>query len=296
MARRLPSLNALRAFEAAARHLSFTRAAGELNVSQAAVSQQIKLLEERLGEPLFRRRHRGLELTDVGQAYLPPVRAAFDRLERATEQLFAGARTRVLSVRVSTSFATLWLVPRLSLFRAAHPGIEVHLITAKHYHEFTGDNVDVEILYGRSNRPGRRTDEVIGGDLFPVCHPRLLQGPGALCRPADLAGHTLLHVTGYVEDWHTWLRAAGVEGVDPARGIQFDASVTALQAAIDGLGIALGRAPLVADDLAAGALAAPFDVTVPLDTAYYLVCPATDAERPPLAAFRQWLLAEAQSS
>ena len=288
MARRLPPLNSLRAFEAAARHMSFTRAAAELNVSQAAVSQQIKLLEQRLGEMLFRRRHRGLALTDIGQAYLPSVRAAFDRLERATEQLFESGGARVLSVRVSTSLATLWLVPRLSLFQAAHPAIEVHLITAKHYDEFTGENVHMEIRHGHGEWSGMRADLLLGEELFPVCHPSLLEGD------AELADQTLLHVIGYDEDWHMWLRAAGAGHIDPTRGLQFDTSVTALQAAVDGLGVALGRTPLVAGELAAGNLVAPFQVAVPGDRAYYLVCREDDAERPRIAAFRHWLLAEAR--
>ena len=292
MARRLPPLNALRAFEAAARRLSFTRAADELNVSQAAVSQQIKRLEERLGEPLFRRHPRGLALTDAGQAYLPSVRTAFDRLERATEQLFGG--DGILAVRVGTSLAVLWLVPRLSIFQAAHPGTEVHLVTAKNPDEFTGDGVDMEIRYGRGTWPGLASDRLFGEEIFPVCHPRVLEGSLLLRHPAALVDQPLLHVVGYEEDWHMWLRAAGVEGIDPTRGLQFDTSVTALQAARDGLGIALGRTPLVAGDLADGRLVAPFDLTVPVDRAYHLVYRQSAAQRPRVTAFRQWLLAEAE--
>ncbi len=289
--RHLPSLNGLRAFEAAARQLSFTRAAAELNVTQAAVSHQIRNLEDRLGLKLFVRQNRALALTAAGAQYLPAISTAFDGLAEATARLASRREGGALTVSTLASFAIKWLVPRLAGFQAAHPGIDVRITTSTDPVDFERDDVDLAIRYGRGDWPGLRAARLLGEDLFPVCSPALLAGPTTLARPADLAQNTLLHVTGYRDDWRVWLTATGTEGVDLEHGLTFDLAVTTLQAAIDGLGVAIGRTALVAADLDAGRLVAPFDVVLPIESAYYVVAPKTTWSQPKVARFRDWLLA-----
>ncbi|MEE8533201.1 MAG: transcriptional regulator GcvA [Alphaproteobacteria bacterium] len=291
MARRLPPLNALRAFEAAARHLSFTHAAEELNVTQAAISHQVKALEERLGVQLFRRLNRALLLTDAGQAYLPPVRDAFDRLDEATERLFSHDSRGALTVSVLPSVAAKWLVPRLGRFRESHPDIDVRIDANMHLTDFSREDVDVALRYGGGKWPGLRADRLMTEDFFPVCSPALLEGPVPLRTPEDLRHHTLLHDDNRT-DWTVWFLAAGIEGGDPTRGPGFTDSSLVLQAAAEGQGVALGRSALAAVDLAAGRLVKPFDISLPATFAYYLVCPETTAERPKVVAFREWLFGE----
>jgi LysR family glycine cleavage system transcriptional activator len=295
MGRRLPPLNALRAFEAAARHMSFTKAAAELNVTQAAVSHQIKALEERLGLPLFRRLNRQLLLTDAGQAYLPEVREAFDRLASATDRLLTRDSTGVLTVTLLPSFAAKWLVPRLGRFREGHPEIDVRVSPSERLVDFAREDVDIGIRHGLGRYPGPlRADFLLAENVFPVCSPKLLEGPKPLRCPEDLRHHTLLH-DDYHQDWRMWLMAAGVTSVDPSRGPRFDDSSMVLQAAIGGQGVALGRSALVATDLAAGRLVKPFDITLASPLAYYLVYPSATADRPKIVAFRNWILAEARA-
>ena len=294
MSRRLPPLNALRAFEAAARHLSFTRAADELHVTQTAISHQIKALEERLGVRLFRRLPRGLLLTEEAQRYLPPVRDAFDRIAAATEQLAAGGSGGRLTVSVLPSFAAKWLVPRLGRFRAAHPDLDLRISASSQLVDFARDDVDIAIRMGRGRYPGLRVDRLFGESMVPVCAPELLSGPHPLRRPEDLRHHVLLHDDDHT-GWQLWLELAGVEGVDPRRGPIFTDSAMVVQAAAEGQGVALARRVLAAGDLAAGRLVQPFEVSVPHDLAYYLVSPEATAEQPRIRAFRAWLLAEAEA-
>ncbi len=295
MARRLPPLNALRAFEAAARHLSFTRAAEELNVTQAAISHQVKGLEERLGIIFFRRLNRALLLTDAGQAYLPAVRDAFDRLAEATGRLKALDRAGVLTVSVLPSFAAKWLVPRLGRFSQAHRDIDIHIAPSDHLTDFAREDVDVAIRYGKGEWPGLRADRLLTEEFFPVCSPDILKGRHRLRTPAGLRHHTLLHGDMRI-DWRMWLMAAGVEGVDETRGPTFTDSSMVIQAAVEGQGVALGRSALAAADLAAGRLVKPFDISLPATVAYYVVCPAATAEYPKIAAFRDWVIAEADGT
>jgi LysR family glycine cleavage system transcriptional activator len=292
MALHLPPLAALRAFEAAARHLSFTRAADELHVTQTAISHQIRGLEERLGVRLFRRLPRGLVLTDEAQRYLPAVRDAFARLETATAELLAGRAGGALTASVLPSFAAKWLVPRLGRFRAANPEIDLRISTSQHLVDFAREDVDVGIRMGRGEYPGLRVDRLFGETLVPVCSPALLGGAHPLRQPEDLRHHVLLHdddATG----WRLWLELAGVDGLDAGRGLTFTDSAMVVQAAAEGQGVALARTALAAWDLAAGRLVRPFDVSMPHDLAYYLVCPEASAERPRIVAVREWLLAEA---
>ena len=249
----MPSLDGLQVFEAAARHLSFTRAAAELNVTQTAVSHRIRRLEEQLDQRLFLRRNRGLVLTPAAQTYLTAVSAAFQDLRLATERLTRGAKAQVLTVSTTASVAAKWLVPRLSAFTETWPDIEVRISTSTKLTDFRRDDIDLVIRYGRGAWPGLRADWLMAEEIFPVCAPSLARGAGGLKRPEDLAHVTLLHVGAALDEWQLWLTAAGLP-VDLAarRGMRFDDRMLATQAAIDGLGVAMGHTPVVAADLAAG--------------------------------------------
>ena len=292
MARRLPPLNALRVFEAAARHLSFTRAAEELNVTQAAVSHQIKGLEARLELKLFRRLNRALLLTDQGQAYFPPVRDALEALAAATERLGADDTAGRLTVSTLVSFAANWLVPRLGRYRALNPEIDVRITTSDNLVDFARQDVDLAIRYGSGDWRGLDAVRLMTEEVFPVCSPGLPHGGPPLRNPSDLGHFTLLHDE-MREDWRMWLMAAGATGIDATRGPGFSNSNLVVQAAIAGEGVALGRSVLVADDLAVGRLVRPFDMSLPGEFAYYVVCPEANAKRPKVEAFREWLLDEA---
>jgi len=292
MARRLPPLNAVRAFDAAARHLSFTRAAEELNVTQAAVSHQIKGLEDWLGLPLFRRANRALELTDAGAAYLPGVRGAMELLMEATERLTRSETSPTLTVSTLPSFASKWLLPRLTRFQVEHPEIDVLLQTSEEVVDFTRRDVDLAIRLGTGRWPDLRVERLMTEDLFPVCGPTLPTSSRPLNVPEDLRHHTLLH-DDYEIGWEQWCRAAGVEGIDVRRGPRFDNSALMIQAAIAGQGVCLARAVLAADDLAAGRLIRVFATRIPGDSAYYVCAPPHHFRRPKVRAFRDWLFVEA---
>lgn len=294
MARSLPPLGALRAFEAAARHLSFTRAGDELHVTQAAISHQVKALEDWLGLPLFRRLHRALRLTEEGQIYLPAVRDALDTLSAATERLRGGVDSGILTVTTTDSFAAAWLMPRLKRFRAAHRDLDLRLQTADEVVDFSRADVDLAVRYGRGRWPGLHVTRLLSEDIFPVCSPALcVHCP--LRTPADLAHHTLLHDDMTIT-WEVWLRAAGITGIEVRRGPFFQSSYLVMSAAIAGDGVALGRSALVADALADGRLIRPFTVSLPADYAYYVVSPETMAERLKVRAFRDWILTEARAT
>jgi LysR family glycine cleavage system transcriptional activator len=299
MARNLPPLNSLRAFEAAARHLSFTKAAEELHVTPAAISHQIKALEEQLGVPLFRRLTRALRLTQAGQAALPPMRDGFDSLADAVDLLRAHENSGALTVSLDPSFAAKWLVPRLDRFRAALPDLDVRLDATEKLTDFQRDNVDLAIRYGSGNYPGLEVERLLSEEIFPVCSPKLLEGPAPLAQPSDLRHHTLIHLEWDSENvtapnWRMWLLAAGIHDINYTRGPVFSMTTLALQAAIEGQGVALASSFLVADDLAAGRLVVPFDLSVcdPLDFAYHVVVPKRTADLPKVVAFKTWLLDE----
>jgi LysR family transcriptional regulator, glycine cleavage system transcriptional activator len=296
MTARLPSLNGLRAFEAAARHLSFTNAAAELNVTQTAISHQIRRLEEELGIPLFARQNRALALTPEARDYLPGVRAAFNDLRLATERLQRRDNDHVLTVSTLASLAAKWLLPRLSAFQEAHPGIDVRITTSTALVDFRTGDVDAAIRYGRGHWPGLRADWLTADQLFPVCSPALLTGDKPLRCPQDLANHVLLHSSqGYDDDWRLWLTAAGLPAnISRQPGLTFDLIFMTVQAAIDGIGVAIGRTTYVEGDIAKGRLVVPFEITLPADAGFYLVSPEASAEKPKLAAFRQWMLASVQ--
>lgn len=297
MTARLPSLNGLRAFEAAARHLSFTLAAAELNVTQTAISHQIRRLEEELGIRLFVRQNRALALTPEARDYLPGVRAAFNDLRLATDRLLRKDDDKVLTVSTLASLAAKWLLPRLTAFQESHPGIDVRITTSTSLVDFQRDNVDAAIRYGRGQWPGLRADWLMADELFPVCSPSLLRGDKPLRQPEDLKGYPLLHTSNAnSDDWRLWLTAAGLPA-DIARqpGITFDMIFMTIQAAIDGIGVAMGRTSYVQDDIAKGRLVVPFKIALPADAGFYLVSPEGRREAPKLVAFRDWTIAAAQN-
>jgi LysR family glycine cleavage system transcriptional activator len=293
MTARLPSLNGLRAFEAAARHLSFTLAAAELNVTQTAISHQIRRLEQELGVKLFVRQNRALTLTAEAQEYLPGVRAAFNDLKLATDRLLRKDSDHVLTVSTLASLAAKWLLPKLSAFQEAHPGIDVHITTSTNLVDFRSGDVDAAIRYGRGQWPGLRADWLMADELFPVCSPALLEGSKPLQRPEDLADHVLLHTSAANnDDWRLWLTAAGLPtNLSKQPGITFDLVLMTVQAAIDGMGVAMGRTSYVEADIAKGRLVVPFNIALPTDAGFYLVSPEARADAPKLSAFRHWLRA-----
>lgn len=292
MTARLPSLNGLRAFEAAARHLSFTNAAQELNVTQTAISHQIRRLEEELGLRLFVRQNRSLALTPKAAEYLPGIRAAFQDLRFATDRLLHKDDDKVLTISLMTSLASKWLLPRLSAFQEQHPEIDVRITTSSELVDFRRGDVDAAIRYGRGQWAGLRADWLMADQMFPVCSPALLKGPNALKAPEDIARFTLLHTSGYADDWRVWLTAAGLPaGIAKQPGLTFDLSFMTVQAAVDGIGIAIGHTAFVQDDIVKGRLVAPFDMTLPEDAGYYFVAPQEKTKVPKIVAFREWLMA-----
>ena len=294
MARRLPSLNALRAFEAAARHESFTQAAQELCVTQGAVSHQVKALEAELGLRLFQRERQRLVITEAGRSYLEVVRDAFDRVAAGTERLLQRQNAGVLTVSTSPNFAGKWLVHRLGRFAEAHPGIDLRVSASLHHIDFAREEVDLAVRHGDGRWPGLDVTRLCSEALFPVCSPTLLRGRGkrALRSPADLRHHVLLHLDER-RDWAKWLDAAGVAGADMTRGPVFNQASMAIDAAIDGQGVALARTALAVWDLLAGRLARPFRLELPVPYAYWIVCPKVNADLPKIALFRDWLVGEA---
>jgi LysR family glycine cleavage system transcriptional activator len=274
--------------------LSFTRAADELFVTQAAVSHQVKALEEWLGVRLFRRQKRRIMLSDAGQAYLPEVREALDLLDHATRRLLARGSSGPLTVSCLASFAASWLVPRLGRFRQEHPDIDIMISANDLTVDFARDRdeVDIAIRYGTGNWPGLDVIPLMTEELFPVCSPDYLKSAPPLDQPSDLRHHTLLHDDMEL-NWAAWLKASGVTDIDTDRGPSFNLSNMLVDAAISGQGVALARSALVHSHLAAKRLITPFQVKLPAELAYYLVFPAGTGEEPKLKAFIDWTLAQA---
>ena len=293
--RRLPPLNALRSFEAGARALSFTKAAEELNVTQAAVSHQVKSLEEQLGFKLFHRLTRKLVLTEQGQKLLPVVSESFDRIAAAIGDLQRGCDESNLSVSLTPAFSSRWLVSRLGRFWRQHPDIDLRLHHSLQLVDFVRDEIDIAVRAGNGDWPGVSAEFLLDIDMAPVCSPELLKGPHPLRCPADLRHHNLLHEENH-EDWVSWLTLAGVEDVDPRRGTIIDDSSVLIEAVARGRGVALGRISLMADDLESGRLVCPFDINLESDIGYYLVMPPGAIGRPKVQAFREFLLAEATAT
>ena len=294
MVRSLPPLNGLRAFEAAARHESFTKAATELGVTQTAISRHVRTLEQALGTALFVRYASGIELTDDGRLLVRKVSSALDLITTAVAELGGQKRRHVLKISAQPNFAIRWLIPRLASFRARHPDIDVHVTTGHRLAEFPADGADVAIRLGR-HWTGVIADRLFEADLFPVCSPALLRGGPPLRAPADLARHTLLHVSTSPRDWRIWLDAAGVGEMAWEAGPRFDSYALALQAAVEGIGIAIGRRAFVEEDLADGRLLQPFPLSVAVDEAWYLICPRAVAPRREVRVFRAWIAEAARA-
>jgi LysR family glycine cleavage system transcriptional activator len=297
--RRLPPLNALRAFEAAARHMNFSRAAEELSVTPGAVSQQIQNLEEYIGEALFRRTPRGLFLTDAAQTALPALREAFDRLAEAASLLTAQVDGRRVTISAAPSFAAKWLMPRLGRFEAAHPEVDVWLTAGMELVDFASGEIDIAIRYGSGRYPGLEVVRLMSETVLPVCAPALLED-FPLLSLEDLTRATLLHdgspdADDSCPDWAMWLTARGVKGVDGARGPRFNQSSLVIEAAVNGRGVALAKRALAQADLDAGRLVSPFDISTSVDFAYYLVHPKAKGRLRQVKAFASWIAGEAQA-
>lgn len=292
MPRRLPPLNALKAFEAAARHESFTRAAEELCVTQGAVSHQVKALEAELGLKLFNRERQRLLITEGGRAYLAVVRDAFDRIGDGTEQLLQRQSGGALTVSTSPNFAAKWLVHRLSRFADAHPEIDLRISASPHHVDFAREDIDLAVRHGDGTASGLHVTRLCAEELFPACSPKLLSGRNPLRKPSDLGRFPLLHVTDR-QGWSQWLDFAGIAGVDPSRGPVLNQASMAIDAAVDGQGVVLARTALAAWDLIGGRLVRPFDLAMPVSYAYWIVCSKAVAKLPKIVAFSDWLLAEA---
>ncbi len=304
----LPTLNSLRAFEVSARHLSFSKAAEELHVTPAAVSQQVKVLEDHLGVVLFHRLNRGLALTSAGMAGLPQLQQAFCALQKGVEKMRGSREAELLAVQSAPSFAAKWLLARMPGFAVDHPDIDLRLAGSLDHvdsesnrltvrERFRNGEITVGIRFGRGDYPGCRADRLFGVSAMLLCSPSLMAGKHPLLSPQDLKFHTLLHDDTPWEgrpDWKTWMAAAGVTDMDVKRGPHFIPVQLVHQAAMEGQGVALCIDVLAADDIAAGRLVSPFGIRVPVSGAYFLVCLEESSEEPTVVAFRDWMLRQAK--
>src|SRR5436305_8512980 len=292
MPRQLPPLNALRAFEAAARSESFTRAAEELCVTQGAVSHQVKALEATLGIKLFNRERQRLVITDAGREYLNVVRDALDRIAAGTERVLQRQNPGVLTVSTSPDIAAKWLVYRLGRFAEVHPGIDLRVSATMHHIDFVREEVDVAVRHGDGNWSGLDAVRLSTEQLFPVCSPKLMAGRGRLAKPSDLLKTPLLHLDDS-KAWSQWFDAAGVAGAETSHGLTLNRASMLIDAAVDGQGVALARTTLAAWDIINGRLVRPFDVGLRLVRTYWIVCPKATVAKARIGTFRDWLLAEA---
>jgi len=287
-----PSLTALRAFEIAARVLSFTGAAEELNQTQGAISHQVNLLEARLGLKLFVRDARGLKLTDAGQKYLPLVRDALERL-RTAEELIRPVRPSVLTITVSPNFASKWLVPRLGRFSVTHPNLDLRISASLQHVDFSHEDIDLAVRHGNGDWPELHVTRLCEEELFPASSPVLLRSGPSIRVPADFVKHVLIHDRNR-EHWRAWLAAFGVECPDTERGPVFDQTALAIDAAVGGQGVALARTALASLDLIAGRLVRPLDQAMPAKFAYWIVCRKSAFDMPKIEQFRAWLVDQVQ--
>jgi LysR family transcriptional regulator, glycine cleavage system transcriptional activator len=290
MPRRLPQLNALKAFEAAARHVSFTRAAEELCVTQGAVSHQVKALEAELGIKLFNRDRQGLIITEAGRDYLAVVRDAFDRIAMESERLVQRQGSGMLTVSTSPDFAAKWLVHRLGRFVEVHPEIDLRISATMHHVDFAREDVDIAVRHGDGDWPGLHVTRLCAEHLFAVCSPALARG---LARPSDILKLPLLHLDDRTA-WSAWFDAAGIAGVKAVHGPILNRASMLIDAAVDGQGVALARTALAAWDLTHKRLVRPFSIALSLAKSYWIVGPKATANLAKLVAFRDWLLAQAR--
>ncbi|WP_332714753.1 transcriptional regulator GcvA [Pelagibacterium mangrovi] len=294
---RMPPLSALRAFEAAGRRLSFTAAAEDLFVTQAAISHQIRALEEFLGLELFIRHNRRLTLTDAGRRYFGEIETAFETVRRATRSAMESSGGHILRISALSSFTTKWLIPRLHRFQARHPDISPMIGTTQRAVDLHREGVDVAIRAGGGVYEGLVSTKLMDDVAFPVCAPSLLEGPRPLATPRDLAGQTLIHDSSVVSsndgpDWAAWFKAAGLDPSSAARGPAYNDTGLTVQAAIAGQGIALARRVLVSDDLARGHIVRPFGPDLPTQASWFFVTTPEAGERPAVRALLEWLMEE----
>jgi len=289
MGRRLPPLNSLKCFEAAGRLLSFTSAANELNVTQAAISHQIKVIEQFLGLSLFERYPRRLALTEQGKQLLPEVTEAFDRVSSAISALDQEQYPNMINVRLGPSFAARWLSPRLKYFWLQYPEIDLCLFHANAPADFEREAMDIAVTYGKGDWPGVVADKLLSLDFFPICSPAFMQNDKPLTDIDNLRYYTLMHDASH-ECWRDWLELAPVSGINADKGTIIDDTNVMIQAAIDGQGIALGSTALIQDHLDSGRLIKPFDIVLVNEYAYYVVCPELHLKNPSVRAFKEWLL------
>src|SRR6516162_5037027 len=287
-----PSLTALRAFETAARTLSFTAAADELNQTQGAISHQVNMLEARLGLKLFDREARGLKLTEAGQKYLPLVRDALDGL-RTAEDLIRPPGPSVLTVTMSPNFASKWLVPRLGGFSVTHPDLDLRISASLQHVDLNREDIDLAVRHGNGDWPELHVTRLCAEELFPACSPALLRSGPPIRTPADLAGHVLVHDRSR-KHWRDWLASFGVECSDTERGPVFDQTALAIDAAVAGQGVALARTALASLDLIAGRLVRPLEEARPAEFSYWIVCRKSVANEPKISQFRSWLIEQVQ--
>jgi len=289
MVRRLPPLNSLKSFEAAGRRLSFTRAAQERNVTQAAVSHQIKVIEEYLGVTLFVRTPRKLVLTEQGKTLLPDVIEAFDKVSNAIGAIKQEPSSKMISVRLAPSFAAKWLSPRLKYFWLQYPEIDLCLYHAHPAVDFDREEIDIAVTYGKGDWPGLVVDQILSLDFFPVCTPAFMSNDKPLSDIDNLRYYSLLHDANY-ECWADWLKLANIDEINASKGTIIDDTNVLIQAAVDGQGVALGSTTFVQDLLDSGKLIKPFDITLVNEFAYYIVCPETHLHNTSVQAFKNWLL------
>ncbi len=295
MSERLPPLDCVAAFVEAAKRVSFKEAGGRLGLTTSGVSRRIAQLEADLGTPLFRRLNRRIELTAAGRAYLAQAAPAIEAIREASDRLRRRQSSRRLRLRSLQSFAAIWLLPRLTRFHAAHPDIEVEIATSRSHEEPPPGDGEMAIRFGTGPWPGLASDRLLDLAAFPVAAPALLR-ERPLAQPRDLARHTLLHARHVPEMWPDWLEGAGIAGLGPAGNRRYDNTQLLYQAAINGLGVAIGIGALIEPALADGRLSAPFAYRLPLTKSFHLVYRPKDAERTPVKAFRRWLLLEARSA
>jgi len=301
MAQSLPPLSALRSFEAVARLLSFSKAAVELHVTPGAVSQQITSLESLLGTRLFDRTRRSVALTDAAMRMLPDIQAGLEMLARAIGRKASPAGERTLAISVTPSFASKWLLPRLPAFYEQHPNIDLRISATVGLADFKRDKIDLAIRLGHGRYPGLNAEPLFTDALTPFCSPDLLKRKGPLKKPDDLRKHRLIHDTsipggGEHGAWEQWLRLAGASNVPAHRGAKFTLAELAMQAAIDGAGVVLGRVVLAEVDVAAGRLVRPFQIALPLDVSYFLVQASDGPPRHEIQCFQEWLFSSLQRS
>lgn len=292
----IPPLRALKAFESSARNLSFTKAAGELFVTQAAISHQIKSLEEKTGVKLFRRYNRSLQLTTEGQVYLLSIRESLESLEKASRQLVNRNTKGMLNISLLPSFATKWMAKRIWRFQEKFPEIEVSISAFEWLTDFKKENIDIAIRYGRGNWSDVYCELLFEERVFPICsrsvYKKLIENP----EPIILFDHNLAHDDFSTEDWDMWFKKAGVVVDNKIKGTRFSHTVMMLESIENGKGFALGRTPLVIDDLKRKLLYAPFHISIPSEYAYYFVCPKGTENSPKVAEFKKWIFKEASKS